>query len=521
MANLNPQITDEKLLLLKGTRDKLATLDITPGAIYFTTDYPGIYVDFAAEGDKAARRVRMGDVTIVNTLSELKELAAEAITDGQKLGKETLYYAKDKNVLCIYDEDENKFVWVNDISQLQTQLSSLEATVGSEQVKLTNLITNDIGVRANDNLATSGKTIFKAIEDEYTRATNAETNLQQQINTLSGTGGGTIGGLQQEIDALEEKHNDYETATNNTLSDMQGQSWSSQTSKPTLMSNKNDINTINTKLATIEQGAQVNKVESITISHGAPTSGKKEPTSNTTDIALTVPNELAHLSDGSQFKTNINNITTVIGTPSSNHSATKEKTIFKAIEDEYDRAKGAEQAILDEINNKLATADAMTFKGAIGFKEDGETPDLPSGAKAQGDEPLIHAGDTYVLSGSDLQNVSHDYHAGDMFIAGRDQTSEETIYPSGIVSVTTGGTLGANGWYHVKTGYDGIHESKLSVVADADGGVTKTGNKIALTSHVGTALGSVEFNTNSTNLAISKVAGNNGQINLNLVWATF
>jgi hypothetical protein len=67
----------------------------------------------------------MGDVTVVDKLDDLKNLAAASITDGQKLGKNTLYYAKDKNVLCIYDEDEGKFVWINDVSQLAADLSSL------------------------------------------------------------------------------------------------------------------------------------------------------------------------------------------------------------------------------------------------------------------------------------------------------------------------------------------------------------------------------------------------------------
>jgi hypothetical protein len=73
----------------------------------------------------------MGDVTVVDKLDDLKNLAAASITAGQKLGKNTLYYAKDKNVLCIYDEDEDegKFVWINDVSQLATDLSSLSNDV--------------------------------------------------------------------------------------------------------------------------------------------------------------------------------------------------------------------------------------------------------------------------------------------------------------------------------------------------------------------------------------------------------
>jgi hypothetical protein len=68
-------------------------------------------------------------------------------------------------------------------------------------------------------------------------------------------------------------------------------------------------------------------------------------------------------------------------------------------------------------------------------------------------------------------------------------------------------------WTHVKTGYDGVHESKLSVASG-------TGNKIQLTSHVGVDLGSVSFESESTNIAVSKDT-TSGAIKFNLVWGTF
>lgn len=723
-TQLNPTATNERLMLLKGKRDDLATIDINPGAIYFTTDYPGIYVDFAAEGNTPAKRVRMGDVTVVDTLSSLKDLAANAITDGQKLGKNTLYYAKDKNVLCIYDEDENKFVWINDTSSLETRMGTAETSITQQGTKIGN-IEAAIGSKTANHAATKDKTIYAAIETEYTRATNAEeairSDLQSQIDGLKGNGDGSIGDLQEQINALTKTHTDYETNTNNTLSEMKGTNWGEGTNgkpslmgnaaniaghetridaiegrlsevtdddyknvieditvtingsaapsvlinddkvaaitlpkdlskydgsgtitsintaiskvknggatsgktwteamnlydhsitlgnhetrlgtaesklsgieagaevneiesisvkingsatelaakngtaitvtlpknlndydgtgvitsiqntitddvkgdgwgsdnnnigSPTLASNKAAINAINTKLGeNFESNAQVNRIETIAVATGTPTSSA---TISQKQATITVPGALAHLSDGGRvgsLETGVGNINQAIGSKTTDHTATKDKTIYKAIEDEYTRATSAEQSIRDLINTSFATADAMTFKGAIGFMPNGISPNLPTGAKAANAAPVINAGDTWVLSVNN-ENTTGTYHAGDLFIAIRDQGAAETSYPSGIVAA--GGNPGtSDGWYHVKTGYDGVHEAKLSVVADQNSGTTKTGNKIALTSHVGTALGSVEFTTSSTNIAIGKNPGENGSISINLVWSTF
>lgn len=615
MATLQPNQTTEKLMLLKGTRDKLATIDVTPGAIYFTTDYPGIYVDFAAEGGKEARRVRMGDVTVVDTLAELKDLATNAITEGQKLGKDTLYYAKDKNVLCIYDEDEGKFVWINDLSDLTSRVSTLEGTVGTQGTRITNIETA-IGTKTTNHAATNGKTIYEAIEAEYTRATGAESNLQGQINTLKGTGTGSLGDLQTQIDNLDKAYKDADTGINTTIktiygnntipttgaktitgnaaaigdledrldaydalnlganaqenvietiavtlngsadpsvtmgtgndakkatitlpkdlskydggsvitginntitNDVKGSGWGTDNKKPSLMSNLAAINTINSKLSGIEAGAEVNDINTIKVSLGTPSAASDGLAISGKAVTVTVPSTLAHLQSGitgknaetrvTDIETNITNITKTDG------------AINTAKQAAIDAAKTYTDGEIDKVeaalNTALAGADAMTFMGAIGYKADGNTPLLPTTG--------VRCGDTYVLS---AESTNHAYHPGDMLIALKDQTSSS--YPGTIIASGSAASATAECWFHVKTGYEGNHEARMSVIADQTSGstTTATGNKIALTSHVAPTntygdLGTVEFTSTNSNIAISKTAGQNGAINFNLVWATF
>lgn len=187
--------TNEKLLLLKGTRENLASMDIQPGAIYFTTDYPGIYVDLAAEGTQgsagyqAPRRLRMGDITVVDNLAKLQSLvnlqanaasgmagmndAGEILSEKNAaapiLTDRGLYYAIAENVLCMYDKTNKRFVWINDHTQLQQLIAGVRSDLTTAQGELTSLKgvvsghTQTIG--SSGAASTNGKTLFKAIED--------------------------------------------------------------------------------------------------------------------------------------------------------------------------------------------------------------------------------------------------------------------------------------------------------------------------------------------------------------------
>lgn len=176
-----------------------------------------------------------------------------------------------------------------------------------------------------------------------------------------------------------------------------------------------------------------------------------------------------------------------------------------AIKVETDRATAAENKIREDfaiadadtlkaakayVDENLAAADAMTFCGTT------NVTDLPlTGVKA---------GDTYVVASevNDTQ-ANKRYHAGDLMIAQADQ-GEEAVYNGG--------------WAHVKTGYDSVHESRLS----------NDGTSIKLTSHVDENLGSVAIATGNTaatladdaksNLVVSSVAGT---IYVDMVWGEF
>ncbi len=706
---LNPTPTNEKLMLLKGKREDLANIAITPGAIYFTTDYPGIYVDFAAEGTegstdyKPAKRARMGDVTVVNSLSELKDLAAASITNGQKLGKDTLYYAKDKNVLCIYDEDEGKFVWVNDISALDKSLKDLADVVDGLGTDLEDL-SDLVGIRPEGSTAT----VFGTIALEESRAKEAEKGLQDQIDAIAGEDGGSISELQEQIDdinealtgtgGLDERISDLETTVTGTGG------------------HESRLDTIEEKLNDIEDEAQVNIIEEIEVT----IDGKSDPSvSDPTDkkVTITLPKDLTKY-DGDNVLGGIADDITDINTAITNLKGTDYKDgetvhgnaeAIADIESEITSIKGTnwgvsmspslmdlfgymndisedvsdiednidsietDIATLDqkidttkqevetytdeqvnqvradlsqEINDNLAAADAMTFRGGVGFKTGMLEPDLPT--------VNVSAGDTYVIQ-EGAESLDGIYHAGDMMIAKYDQPLskfKQTIigsiipqiqYPLGakayyvatpitvayteyideqqadylgmdpgknegvdhrghyivgcgylankhdviipvlytnnvLQSPPQGGEIWEvdylqpycyigqeeidgtiydkweyteynettrlpdltqactryyytdvvvdaaelyplEDWTHVKTGYDKVHEATLNVLSDA--GSTITGNTMALFSHTGTKLGSVEFVSTSTNLEITKTAGQNGQFSFNLVWGTF
>jgi hypothetical protein len=157
----------------------------------------------------------------------------------------------------------------------------------------------------------------------------------------------------------------------------------------------------------------------------------------------------------------------------------------------------------------------MTFKGIVSYNSNNNTLNLPTSG--------VKGGDTYVVSSSRTGPNHGDYHAGDMIVAIRDQGAEEASYPSGVARYSDN-LADTYGWYLVETGYDAVHESKLSVetrtftAADTD---QKADPIVKLTSHTGEALGSTRFTSASNNIEVNHTAAQDGVISFNLVWATF
>lgn len=490
------EATKEKLLLRKGLHADLinpSKCPIIPGAISITTDEPGIYIDLAKDNNHDGDyRVRIGDVIVVPSLTALLESTA---TDAQKFSENALYYASDKNVLCKYDKEEGKFVWINDPTPLQTQIdnitNNLIGGINTQLITINSNITNiqtDLGTRATNHAATKGKTVFQAIEDEYVRAADVEKGLQDQITAIVGEGEGSIGALEKALAAEVSARQVADQTINDTITSIYGGAVPS-TGIVTITGNASDIKDLVDKIGSVKDTTDDTVYGAIAVETARATQAEKDLEKTITDLkngsTSTIKSLDNKISALEQADVTIN---ASIGSSTDSREAS---TVYGAIAQEaYDREQAdiaLENTLKQYVNDNLAAADAMTFKDTVSYKDGSSTElNLPTTG--------VKGGDTYVVA-ANLFGTDHPYHAGDMLIAKRDQKSDEQTY--------------GGGWQHVKTGYEAIHESKMTV----------ENNTVKLTSHVGADLGQVTFATDATsNVAVSTA---NNTVSINLVWATF
>lgn len=191
-------MANESLIFRKGLQASLATLPIKPGAISITIDEPGMYVDLPANtalGHSDAYRVRIGDVITVQTLGDLANLKLDALApenlsdDGGKTSlagrineysSSALYYVTGQNMLLKYNVATGKFIWINDTTSLQEQITALGSTVSGHSTRIGELETK-VGAAKNGNVAATG--LYKEIED-------AKKDLEDQIAGIMGGGDG-------------------------------------------------------------------------------------------------------------------------------------------------------------------------------------------------------------------------------------------------------------------------------------------------------------------------------------------
>lgn len=186
----------ENLIFRKGLQASLAALPIKPGAISITIDEPGMYIDLpanAALGHANDYRVRIGDVITVQTIGELadlKNLTPDNLSDDggttslsgriSEYSSSALYYVADKNMLLKYNSSTGKFIWINDTSSLQSQITSINSTVTNHGTRLETL-EGKVGSAKSGNVAATG--LYKEIED-------AKADLEEQIAGILGGGSG-------------------------------------------------------------------------------------------------------------------------------------------------------------------------------------------------------------------------------------------------------------------------------------------------------------------------------------------
>jgi hypothetical protein len=213
-------MANENLLFRKGLQNKLKDLPITPGAISFTINEPGMYIDLPANtalGHSEDYRVRIGDVITVYGLDDLankativpSDLSDESASSTNTLAKKinkysasALYYVINYNMLLKYNPDSESFIWINDTSALEKSLATLNGTVQTISGRL-DALTTKVGNAKNGSTAATGL---------YAYVDSADKALQDQINALTGTSGGSGVSLASLDAALKKEISDRTTA---------------------------------------------------------------------------------------------------------------------------------------------------------------------------------------------------------------------------------------------------------------------------------------------------------------------
>jgi hypothetical protein len=187
-----------------------------------------------------------------------------------------LYYAQDENVLARYSSAVKQadgstkpgLVWINDNTDVKTDIATINAyldgTVKIELTKINNAIdaiqkvlgSATAGHKATHTLDDQGnatatvKTVYKSIEDEYDRATGAEELLQSQIDTLKGTGTGSLGALEKALNDEIKNRETADTNINNTIGKIYGGTIPTTGEINTITKNANAISAIQTEIGT-------------------------------------------------------------------------------------------------------------------------------------------------------------------------------------------------------------------------------------------------------------------------------
>lgn len=373
--------------------------------------------------------------TVTNEIADIKDRLDTAETDIDNLQRDLAAEVTNRGTAITGLRDEIIGI-TNGLQQsvngLDTSLGQLGGTVENINTNLTQEITN----RTEADTA-----LGKRIDNEVSAREQADTAINGRIDGLASTVGGHTTAIAENLAAINE--------------------------------NKGAITQLGQKDAALQQLIEANTKAIADEASRADTAEKK--------IA----------SDLSTAKTQLTDrIAEVDGKVDSTASTirTEMATMKTTIEAGY---AAADQALLEQINENIAAANAMTFKGEIDSFDD-----IPNtGTKA---------GDMYVVVNPDLNTG---WNMGDLLV----------IKADGLTFASNADKI--NGVIHVETGYHTFNDARLIA----------NGNKVQLQSHLGRDLGSIEVkaaaNSNVT-VALEKVASSSGTgeacaITVGLAWGTF
>lgn len=316
----------------------------------------------------------------------------------------------------------------------------------------------------------------KKIADVETKATNNET----AINKLNGTGDGSV----------SKAVNDAKTALQADINAVDGKV--DALSEGQVTTNKNEIASLKTRIGNAEDGIAGNtanistNTSAISVLNGTGAGSVSKAVGDAkTELNGKIDTANGKITANEKAITALETrVTTAEGKITATETAIEKLNGADTVEGSVAYAvKQAKDALSAEIDADINAANAMNYMGAVATYAA-----LPTSN--------VHIGDTYVVSTKFTQD-DETYHAGDLLVA----TGIET---NGVI--TTG-----LAWNHVKTGYIGEHEAKLS----------GANNSIKLTSHLQDDLGTVTFKSATGNAGGVVVNVTNNQVSIDFEWGTF
>lgn len=428
------------LLFKRGLYSNLHNVAVADGAVYFTTDTNEIYFD------DAAGRHRIADTIVVSTYSELNSKYPLAADKAALAGR--LVYITDNNILMTYNGTQ----WV----QINAQ-KDLVGVLGSAQYILTG---GNNAVNVTHKIGTDAEEDKNVSASFYVRT--------QTANTV--TLGVNNGNLVIDVKETEEHANIAAEATTN------GAKVTVANKRDTLKADGSVESTVERTSSNVEivgEGvvAQVGLNDAGQIAVNADFDAKLSTENGVIKLTVAKGDEAVCASSQVVPKIKLANGTEDILFASANgaltatlpvYSTTEVDAKVKAVSDKVDNTA---DALRDEMAAKLASANAMTFKGTVGT---GATvPSLPT--------VNVNIGDTYkvLTSGAYYTNTNPDSEVeatvGDLFIATSTTGKESGVQADTDVPVILASEVE---WVHVPAGDDAnpelyVYNGVINLGADA------------------------------------------------------
>lgn len=417
------------LMFKRGLYSNLHNVAVTDGAVYFTTDTNELYFD------DANGRHRMQDVITVATYSELNSKYPLAADKAALTGR--LVYITDTNVLMTYNG--TNWVQVNAQKTLTELLSSARFSLSASATGID--IQHTIGVDENAENNVSAKfmvqtntanTVTLGVKNNNLTIDVKETEERAEVSAEASTNGAkiivknerdTLNAAGVATETVERESTDVEIIGDGVVAKVDVNEAGQVT-----------VNADFTAKVTTENGAIKLSVD-------------KDGTAVTASTQVAPMIKLQNATAATAFTSNGNTLTATLPVYSIEETDAK----IKVVSDKVDTTAGE---LRDEIAAKLASANAMTFKGTVGT--DATYTSLPMTTTQIGDTYKVVTAGAYTINNA---GDEEDATVGDLFIATSTTGKENGTLADGDTPVISASEIL---WVHVPAGDDANPELYVS-----------------------------------------------------------